>query len=323
MFEKLIEQINAAEKIAIFNHEHPDGDAFGSAYGLKLMLCGMGKQAEVFLREGDESSREYKLLKGTERCGLRIEDCDLKIAVDCAEKSRLGALEDSFCGTTAAIDHHVTHKSFADVTVVVPSAPAAGEIVFDLVRAIGAELTADIANNLYLAIICDTGSFKYSSTTPKTHAAAAELMKTGIDFAEISKKIFDTKSFSYLHAYKKGIECLEMYSDGKIALLAFTDDDFASLGIDEKQADAIVTLPACVESVEVGIYMRQRGRNEFKVSLRSNGSANVAEIAMSFGGGGHVRAAGFTVYRPLDEAKREVVAAIEAVLGEQRGETEE
>lgn len=314
MFGELINAINKADKIAIFNHEHPDGDAFGSAYALKLALLSLGKEAEVFLRDGDEECREYPLIMGTEKSGLKIDECDLKIAVDCADKFRLGELQDFFTGATAAIDHHVTHDTFAQNTVVVPNAPATAEIIFDLIFELGIELTKEIANNLYLAMVCDTGNFKYSSTTPKTLRTAARLLETGIDFAGISKKIFDTKSFEYLKIYKRGIEKLELYGNGKIALLAFSDNDFEEEGIDEKDTDGITTMPASVEGVEVGIYIRQRGENEFKVSLRSNTSFDVAKTAVRFGGGGHVKASGFTLKMSLDDVKIMVVGEIEKDL---------
>lgn len=314
MFSELIEKIKKAEKIAIFNHENPDGDALGSAFALKLALQGIGKCAEVFLRDGDDETKEYNLMYGTEKENFKIEDCDLKIAVDCADIARIGTLSEQFCGNTAAIDHHVTHVPFADTTVVAADAPATGEIIFDLVNAMGAELTKSIAHNLYVAITCDTGSFKFSSTTPKTHMVAAELMKLEIDIAEISKVIFDTKSFKYLQAYKFGIEQLEMYENGRIALLAFEDADFAKLGIDEKGADGIVGLPRCVEGAEVGVYIRQRGENEFKVSLRANGSVDVSKVAMEFGGGGHVRASGCTLNMTLEDAKTAVVKAIKKFM---------
>lgn len=310
MFKGVIQKINKAEKIAIFNHVNPDGDAYGSAFGLKLALLEMGKTAEVFLRDGDDKTKEYRLLKGTQPQNLKIENCDLKIAVDCADASRLGVFSEDFVGNTVAIDHHVTHKQFAQSTVVVPSAPATGEIVFDLICEMGVKLTADIAHNLYMAIICDTGSFKFSSTTPKTHIAAAELMKTGIDVADLSKKLFDTKSFEYLKLYKKGIERLEMYCGGKIALLCFCDADFLEAGISEADADAIVTLPNSIEGTEVGIYIRQRN-DGFKVSLRSNGMVNVADIAEKFGGGGHERASGFSMNIPIDEIKKVVTDRVE------------
>ena len=190
MFDKVVEKIRKAQKIAIFNHENPDGDALGSAYGLKLILLALGKEAEVFLRDGDERTREYKLIKGKEKSGLEIEDCDLKIAVDCADIKRLGSFKECFAGNTAAIDHHMTHVEYAEATCVV-DAPATGEIIYDFSELLGVELTFDIANNLYVAIACDTGSFKYSSTTPKTHYVTAKLLETGIDVGDLSKQIFE------------------------------------------------------------------------------------------------------------------------------------
>lgn len=319
MFCELIEKINSSKKIAIFNHTNPDGDALGSAFGLKLCLLAIGKQADVFLREGDNLTKEYRLLKGTEPQGLKIEDCDLKIAVDCADLERLGALSSAFDGETAAIDHHITHKPFSKTTVVVPSAPATGEIIFDLAKALGISITHDIAYNLYLAIVCDTGSFKFSSTTPKTHIAAAELMKTGINFADMTKKLFDTKTPEYLAMYKKGIERLELFLNGKIALLAFCEDDFADAGLTEADADAIVNLPNSIQGAEVGVYIRQR-EDGFKVSLRSNSVLDVSKIAVYFGGGGHERASGFTLKKPLEEVKKIVVDKITEELKAQATE---
>lgn len=316
MFEEFLNKIDKAKSIAVFNHVHPDGDALGSAYALKLMLDGMGKTAEVFLRSGDSESREYPLIKIGRRGALDPRECDLKIAVDCADRERLGEFADIFTGNTAAIDHHKTHVPYADTSVIVPEASATAEIVFDLIKAAGTELTKDIAHNLYTAIACDTGSFKYSCTTPKTHRVAAELIETGIDFAGISRCLFDTNSFKYLRAYSRGIEKLEMYSGGKVALLALCDNDFSEMGIDERQADGLVNLPKTVEDTSVGVFIRERDGG-FKVSLRSNDETDVAEIAMNFGGGGHTKASGFSLNIPLDEVKEQVIAAIEKAFKEQ------
>ena len=307
---KVIEKIKNANSIAIFNHENPDGDALGGAYALKLILIAMGKKAEVFLREGDENTREYKLIKGTESCGLKIEDCDLKIAVDCADFKRIGDIKEQFCGNTAAIDHHMTHVEFADATYVDANAPATGEIIYDFAQALDVELTPDIANNIYVAITCDTGSFKYSSTTSKTHMVAAKLLECGVDVGELSKQIFDTKSIGYFKAYRRGIDNLEIFEDGKIAILAIGEKDFAELGVDEKIIDGIVELPRSVEGAQVGVYIRERSKGEFKVSLRSSGDVDVAKAAVAFGGGGHKKASGFLMKKPLDDVKKEIVAEL-------------
>ncbi|MBR5155456.1 MAG: bifunctional oligoribonuclease/PAP phosphatase NrnA [Clostridia bacterium] len=313
MLDKIIEKIQKSNKIAIFNHINPDGDAHGSAFGLKLALLELGKQAEVFIRKGDELTKEYKILKGTMKSALEVSDCDLLIAVDCADIGRLGEFSDVFKGNTVAIDHHITHNPFADISLVVPDAPATGEIIFDVVKALGVELTYDIAYNIYLAIVCDTGNFKYSSTTPKTHMVAAELLKTGINFADMTKRLFDSKSLEYLKMYKEGIEKLELYEDGKIAVLSFTEEDFKKAGISEADADGVVNLPNSVADTEVGVYIRQRD-DDFKVSLRSNGVLNVAEIATEFGGGGHEKASGFSMDLPLDEVKKKVTERLKIAI---------
>lgn len=310
MLKQVVDKIKNANCIAIFNHENPDGDALGSAYALKLILMAMGKKAEVFLREGDDNVREYKLIKGTESSGLEIEDCDLKIAVDCADVKRLGDLKEQFCGNTAAIDHHMTHSEFAGATYVDADAPATGEIIYDFAVALGVELTPDIANNLYMAITCDTGSFKYSSTTPKTHMVAAKLLECGVDVGGLSKQIFDTKSMGYFRAYRRGLDNLEIFEEGKIAVLAITEKDFTELGVDEKIIDGIVELPRAVEGALVGVYVRERMMGEFKVSLRSNSDVDVAKVAVAFGGGGHKKASGFLMKMPLDEVKSAIVSEI-------------
>ncbi len=313
MLNAVVEKLQNAKRVAIFNHINPDGDAHGSAFALKLALLALGKQAEVFLRTGDDLTKEYKQLKGTEKSDLKIADCDLLVAVDCADVGRLGDFGEVFCGNTVAIDHHVTHKPFAAVTHVQADSPAAGEIIFDIVKALGVELTADIAHNIYLALVCDTGSFKYSSTTPRTHMIAAELLETGIDFAEMTKRLFDSKSIEYLNMYKRGIENLEIYADGKIALLAFCEEDFGLFGISEAEADGVVNLPNSVSGTEVGVYIRQR-EDAFKVSLRSNGELDVAAIAEGFGGGGHKAASGFSMKLPLPRVKAAVVEKLKTAL---------
>ncbi len=313
MLIKAVEKLKDAKKVAIFNHINPDGDAHGSAFALKLALKALGKQAEVFLREGDDLTKEYRLLKGTEKSELEISDCDLLVAVDCADVGRLGEFGGVFKGNTLAVDHHVTHKAFAETTLVAVDSPAAGEIVFDVIKALGVEITFDIAHNLYLAILCDTGSFKYSSTTPKTHMVAAELIGKGIEFADMTRRLFDSKSFEYLQMYKKGIESLEMYADGKIALLAFAEADFKNAGISETDADAIVNLPNSVAGTEVGVYIRERG-DCFKVSLRSNGGLDVSKVAEGFGGGGHKAASGFLLKLPLEQVKSAVVEKLKTAL---------
>ena len=151
----------------------------------------------------------------------------------------------------------------------------------------GVKLSLKAAEYLYIGIMTDTGSFKYSSANGNTHRAAAELIDMGVDFAGLSKRVFDTKSKGYFSLYAYAINSLKFSKDGKIAILRLSENDFERFGTSEAEASAIVALPSKTEGVKAGIYIRDRG-SECKVSLRSSGDVDVARIAAEFGGGGHV-----------------------------------
>ncbi len=296
MFETIIPQITRAGKVGIFAHQSPDGDAMGSAYSLKLALQDMGKEAEVYLLSNHDAMA-YPLIEGKEPTGLCMEDCDLLIAVDCADARRLGEYQEFFVAheNTAAIDHHVTHQQFAK-TAVVEDISSNCELMTLLYREMGIAITKAMATNLYTGMVCDTGNFKYSSVTPDTLRRAAELIETGIDFAHISKQVFNTKPRTYYSLMRTALDRLRFYLDGKMCVLWLSQQDFDAAGTDESMATGIVTLPIGIEGVEVGVYIRKRGENEFKISLRGSERVDVAEIATAFGGGGHIRAAGYSVF---------------------------
>ncbi len=315
MFKEIAKKIKEAKKIAIFNHTHPDGDALGSAYALKLALIGMGKQADVFLVDEDCKARERKLIYGMEKSGLSVEESDLKVALDCGDIFRIGHYGEIFVGNTAVVDHHKSHKKFSDCTVVVEDAASTTEILYDMFEFMNIEITKEIAQNLYVGLVCDSGQFKFSSTSAKTHITAAKLIECGIDVAEISKYLFETKKFGYYKTLETAIDNLELYADGKIAILYMPADEFEKNGILEEDAGDIVNMPNSLEGVEVGIYIRERGVDEYKVSFRSNAYVDVAEIADSFGGGGHIRAAGFTSREmKIETLKKKIVEQTETKL---------
>ncbi len=316
MFEKLIPLLLGAEKIGIFTHENPDGDAMGSAYSLKLAMLSIGKLAEVFLvPEPDRAA--YKLIRD-KKVELTVEECDLLVAVDCADVHRLGEYTELFLAhqNTAAIDHHITHVPFSKVTVV-RDLSSCSELLEGLYQRMNMEITVDIANDLYLGMACDTGSFKYAGVTPDTMRAAARLMECGAEFSLISKKVFDTKTREYYQLMQTALERLKFYDNGKISALYLSKEDFKNAGIDESRAGGIVTIPSSISGVEVGIYIRDREDGEYKVSLRSGEMVDVATIAASFGGGGHVRASGYSV------SGKQVSELIEDALAEIRKQLKE
>lgn len=295
MFEKIIPKLKKAENVGIFTHINPDGDAMGSAFSLKAVLEDMGKSAKVFY-SGVAESKLLEMVVGAAETDENTEGCDLLVALDCAASDRLGVWCDAFLEhkNTAAIDHHITHVEFADDTVV-GDISSTCELMYALYREMGIEISLAAATNLYIGMATDTGNFKFSSVTGDTHRVVAELIDAGVDFAKISKKLFDTVSKEYLELKMRAIKSLKYYAGGAISVLTLEKADFSESGITEAEAASIVTLPVSVEGVEVGVYVRHRMSEGYKVSLRSVSRVDVSEIASIFGGGGHIRAAAYSV----------------------------
>lgn len=314
MFEKIIEKLNNAECVGIFTHVNPDGDALGSSYSLKNVLKNMGKRAEVYI-SGKVEPCISELIGVSEEYEFPKEDCDMLIAMDSADVQRLAEYGDFFLShpNTAAIDHHVTHKSYAKETVV-GDISSNCELLYSMYREMGAELSLEAASDLYIGICTDTGNFKFSSVTGDTHRVAAELIDMDVPSAEIAKKIFDTMSREYLALQCRAIETLDFRLDGRMAVLSFSNKDFDECGIDEAAANSIVSLPGKIAGVEVGVYVRQRTDEEYKVSLRSSGDVDVSKIASHFGGGGHIKAAGYSIFGDVEENIELLTAEIEKQL---------
>lgn len=308
MFKELIPIIKEAEKVGLFAHTHPDGDAMGSTYALSLALRDMGKMSRVFLLDYPDVQARSLVVTGDEPL-LRIEDCDLLIALDCADSMRLGEHERAFLnhGNTIAIDHHVTHVRFAVSGTVAKEISSTCELVYMLLNEMGVEVTRDIAANLYIGLTTDTGNFKYSSVTGDTLRTAAALIDTGIDFSEMARVLFSTKSMGYYKLMRTAIDKLHLGCGGRAAMLFLSDSDFHSCGITESEANGIVNMPGNVQGVEVGAYIRERENGEFKISLRSNSYMNVAEVAAALGGGGHIHASGYSAFdKTVDEIVEEL-----------------
>ncbi len=319
-FEKIISALKSAKNVGIFTHEHPDGDAVGSAYSLKLALKAIGKNAEVFLN--DPPDREVgKVAHTGDKSDLKIDDCDLLAALDSADSHRLGRYEETFLkhNNTIAIDHHITHKPYASFASAVMDVSSTCEMMYLLYAEMGIEIDKDIARDLYIGLLTDTGSFKYECATSDTLRIAAALLDTGIDFSGIARALFNTKTREYYKLMETALGKLEYYLGGKVAALYISKADFENCGLDETGAMGIVTIPNSVEGVEVGAYIRQRGENNYKVSLRSNEYVNVAKIAEKFGGGGHIRAAGYSKIfdsppEDCDHAYREIMSELTAEI---------
>jgi phosphoesterase RecJ-like protein len=309
---ELKEKIIKANNILIISHINPDLDTIGSALGLKWIFSKLGKTAYVIC-DMEINQRICGIfdikpkLDGkniTNITDIKNKNFDYIICVDIASESMLGKnLEKYKDNIDLVIDHHYTNTLYGHETYLDEKAAAAGEIIYDLAKEFELEITGEFAKNIYCAIVGDTGSFRYSSTKPKTMRITAELIETGFDFAKLNRLIFENKSLEQIAVERLAYNSLQLYSDGKIAILNITQKLKKEAGLENAEIEGITDIPRMITGVEVGVLIKEideidedklenKNGREFKISLRSNDYVNVAEIAAQFGGGGHIRAAG-------------------------------
>lgn len=301
----------AAQKIVLCCHVSPDGDTLGSALGLARLLEQKGKEVTVFV--DDDINKSLSFIPGVDKvqrpeAGVIVE-ADLFVVVDASSFDRVGICNEVVKAPVLFnIDHHISNTEFADYLYLDAEAAAAGEIMCDLFEAMGWEYDEAIAVDFYTAITTDCGSFRYSNTTSKTMQRAAKLLDYGVKPNEISDML-DIRSRKTTELLAKVLPSLTFDYEGKVAHITITNDLYDK----ETQTDSFVSYPRYTEGVEVAVMFKAVEPEVTRVSMRSS-NVDVASVALSFGGGGHLRAAGCTIYAPVEEAKAQLLAAIGKAL---------
>ena len=301
----------AAQKIVLCCHVSPDGDTLGSALGLARLLEQKGKEVTVFV--DDDINKSLSFIPGVDKvqrpeAGV-IVDADLFVVVDASSFDRVGICNEVVKAPVLLnIDHHISNTEFADYLYLDAEAAAAGEIMCDLFEAMGWEYDEAIAVDFYTAITTDCGSFRYSNTTSKTMQRAAKLLDYGVKPNEISDML-DVRSRKTTELLAKVLPSLTFDYEGKVAHITITNDLYDK----EAQTDSFVSYPRYIEGVEVAIMFKAVEPEVIRVSMRSS-NVDVASVALSFGGGGHLRAAGCTIYAPVEEAKAQLLAVVSKAL---------
>lgn len=299
-----VEILTEKKDTLILCHTRPDCDTIGSAFALKQLLEMQGMKSHCLC--SNELPKRLQFLSFVQESLLSENMPDdfspeRIIAVDTASPAQLGSLADEYIGRIdLMIDHHGKGEQYAD-GYIVPDISATGELVFDISREMlcrGAidSIDGSIDACIYAAISSDTGCFKYSSVSPKTHIVAAELLRGGIDAAEINRRLFDSKPFIQMRAEQIGAENLKLYCGGKIAIIEFPYELKKANGIEDEYMETLIDVARGIEGVEVAAAIRQpTEKGVFRCSMRSNSDVDVSKICSSFGGGGHVKAAGCTI----------------------------
>lgn len=299
--------LNAAQRVVIISHERPDGDAVGSLLALTLSLERAGKNITPVLLEGVPS--RFKFLPGADKVTSDIpSDCDVLILVDASDLQRTGfPVETLPRQPDINIDHHPTNTDFAKINIVNPKASATTEILYDVIPQLGLEIDIDVATNLMTGLITDTIGFRTDSVTPRSLEIASKLVSLGAPMAEIYSRTLNQRSFVSAQYWGKGLNRLER--ENGILWTSLTIEDRKAVGYTGSDDADLVNLLATIEGIQVVLIFIEQIGGKVKVSWRSRPGVNVAEIAFSFGGGGHEQAAGATIEGYMQEIQERVLTA--------------
>jgi bifunctional oligoribonuclease and PAP phosphatase NrnA len=308
---EVAEALRSHDRFLLVTHENPDGDALGSLLAMKLALDSLGKDSEMYLYGDAPLPREYGFMPLD---GLRREppdDADQRVlvALDCANEQRLGPdtslLEHA--PLTIDVDHHHDNSRFGDVNLVVGDASSTGEVLRDLFAELEVELTPEIAEALYIAVVTDTGRFQYTNTTPKALRLAAELVEAGADVHRVFQGVYESVEFAKLKLLGRALERAQVYEGGRLVVSYLLRSDFSDLNVAEAYSEGMIDYLRAVEGADMAALIREPPRKgpARRISLRaSNDELDVSAIARKSGGGGHRQAAGFSSDASVEEITR-------------------
>src|SRR5437016_2473631 len=317
--------IRSHDRFLLVTHENPDGDALGSILALKLALDQLGKDSVMYLYGEAPLPVEYSFMPLAELRRRLPDDWRERvlIAVDCANESRIGPEPEPLEGAPLAldIDHHHDNTRFGQLNLIVPNASSTGEVLRDVFAELGVELTPELAEPLYIALVTDTGRFQYANTTPKALRLAAELVDAGADIHAVFQQVYESVEFAKLKLLARVLDRAAVLEGGRIIVSHLLRNDFAEVGAAEPYAEGLIDTLRAVEGSELAVLIREPPRDGGpirRVSLRSSiDELDVSAIARHFGGGGHRQAAGFSSDLPLEE----IIEQIRLSLLEQRATT--
>ncbi len=315
--EELVDLLSRPKgSVLVLGTVQPDGDLLGSQIGLGLALGNAG--TPVTLAGPHPVPDIFRFLPGADlvqQWETAPAPFDLVILADCPDPSRTNGLLEGARGAgtrVVNIDHHPDNKRYGDVNWIEPEASATGEMVYDLLQAAGLKVTPEIATNLFTSLHTDTGSFRYSNTTPRTLRIAADLVAQGARPALVAGALYERRKPDDLRRLGSLLSRVEVSPDGQVAWLALPHGGAPESFL---EAEDLVTYPRSIGSVKVAVLLREVGPGRVKVSLRAKGEVNVGKLAAAFGGGGHANAAGCTIAGSLSDARDALFRVVAEALG--------
>ena len=305
---QIIEALLKANNVLIVSHVFPDGDALGSQLALAEIFESLGKKTYCYCQEFVLAM--YEFLPGSEKVKYELPEIsqfDAAVAVDCGDRFRLGHSMDTLLQIHPfiVIDHHAGHREFGDMDWIEADRSSTGEMIFDLALALNGDITYNAAYCLYTAIVSDSGSFKYDTTSAYTFQVASHLLNRGVMPSDVAGKLFDNYSVNRLRLLEKVLGSLELSANGQIAIISATNEMFEASGAKREDTEEFINLPRALRSVKVAAFLKETQEGFIKVSLRAKGECDVSQVALKYGGGGHRNAAGYRVEDKTMAAIRE------------------
>jgi len=303
-YRAIADLIRESDSFIVASHIDPDGDAIGSQLAMWSILKRLGKSVKVVSE--DPVPDTYTFLEGSDEViSSRVEPADVAIVVDVAALHRMGWVGELVkqCSKVVNIDHHQSNHNFGDINLVETTAGAAGEVIYDLSQEMGVDLEPNEAEALFVALLSDTGCFRFPNTTSATLRAAAALVDAGVSPYHAGSEIFWKRSEAGLKLLSGALGSIEVTNDGSVATMDITQRMYEETGASPRESEGFANYPRSIKGVKVGVLIRETKDGHFRVSLRSREDFPIAGVAKSFGGGGHPTAAGCRMDGDLESIK--------------------
>jgi phosphoesterase RecJ-like protein len=312
--KQIVDAIRTRRRFVISSHARPDGDSIGSQLAMAYALRALGKEVEVV--NADRAPGPLLTFPGVAditSADAATGEFDAAIIMECGELARTGVsgLDRSF---VINIDHHPDNGGYGQINWFDPSAAACGEMVFDLVGALGVPLSHDVATHIYLAILTDTGSFHYSSISPRTFDICKQTLEAGVDPVHVARSVYDSNTMGRLKLFGSVLGAMQIDGSGRIAIVYVDQDMAREAGGTYEDTEGLINLPLTVKEIQAVVFFKEIGRNTYRVSMRSKGEIDVGGVAKEFSGGGHKNAAGCTKEGAIDDLRRLFVDKIDRAI---------
>jgi len=311
---KIVDAIRSRQRFVLSSHSRPDGDSIGSQLAMAYALVALGKDAVAV--NADPAPGPLMQFPGVPdiKIAPRVDGAfDAALIMECGDLGRTGVdgLDQYF---VINIDHHPGNTGYGRINWFDPSASACGEMVFDLVRALGVPLTPEIATHVYLAILTDTGSFHYSSISPRTFDICRECVQAGVDPVRVARNVYDSNNMGRLKLFGAVLSAMQIDATGRIAIVYVDHEMARAAGGTYEDTEGLINLPLTVKEIQAVVFFKQIEGDEYRVSMRSKGDIDIGAVAKEFGGGGHKNAAGCTVRGAIDSLQKLFIEKIEQAI---------